>query len=61
MTDQAALLLTPPVQCRRCDGTGSTYYIPISAPIIGGKRIVCPECVGTGWVGGDPPPTSEAP
>lgn len=48
--DQLALPLTPPTRCLRCDGTGDVYYLAGRA-VVGGKRIVCPECGGTGWVG----------
>lgn len=65
MAEQSPLPLTPPVRCLRCNGTGEVYYLAhraISGPrspsvlwsrpeIVGGKRIACPECKGTKWVG----------
>jgi hypothetical protein len=50
MVEQPVLPLTPPTRCLRCDGKGDVYYIP-GRVVLGGKRIVCPECGGTGWVG----------
>lgn len=54
MTPQPPLPLTPTVPCKRCDGAGDVYYLPGRASVIGGKRIPCPDCGGTGWVGGTP-------
>jgi hypothetical protein len=65
MAKQPALPLTPPVRCLKCNGTGEVYYLAhraTSGPrspsvqwsrpeIVGGQRVVCPECVGLGWVG----------
>lgn len=48
--DQRALPLTPPAPCRRCGGTGDVYYLPGRREVIGGKRVVCPECGGSGVV-----------
>jgi DnaJ-class molecular chaperone len=45
--------MTEPLTCRRCDGAGDVYYIRTPAPVIGGRRITCPECNGLGHVGGD--------
>lgn len=51
--DQPPLPLTPPVPCERCDGQGTVYRTG-RADVIGGKRIACPDCGGTKWVGGKP-------
>jgi hypothetical protein len=53
MIDQPALPLTPPTRCLRCDDDGTVYYkvLRYGAKVVGGKRITCPECGGTGWVG----------
>ena len=55
MADQPALPLTPPVRCLRCLGTGDVYHRQYLTGhvVLGGKRITCPECSGTGWVGTD--------
>jgi DnaJ-class molecular chaperone len=37
--------------CQKCHGAGHVYYLHARHPgieITGGKRIVCPECAGTG-------------
>jgi len=39
--------------CPRCHGEGQVYYLRTSRPdveIVGGRRIVCPACAGTGMV-----------
>lgn len=63
MNEQPALPLTPPIRCLRCNGTGEVYYLAHRAwqltpsvlwsrpEIVDGKRVVCPECKGTKWVG----------
>jgi hypothetical protein len=50
MAEQPVLPLTPPTRCLRCDGKGDVYYLA-GRVVLGGKRIVCPECGGAGWVG----------
>jgi len=40
-------------QCPKCGGKGHVYYSRASSPgveVIGGKRIACPVCAGTGSV-----------
>jgi hypothetical protein len=52
MNDQPALPLTPPTRCLRCDADCTVYYLKDATRIVlGGKRITCPECKGSGWVG----------
>jgi DnaJ-class molecular chaperone len=38
--------------CRRCKGSKTVYYTALrpGMEIIGGRRISCPECGGTGTV-----------
>lgn len=55
MPDQRVLALTPPVPCRRCGGAGDVYYLANRPEVIGGKRVICPECRGSGYVGADRP------
>jgi late competence protein required for DNA uptake (superfamily II DNA/RNA helicase) len=45
---QLELPIAQRITCRRCKGAGTVYYARIPAEIIGGKRIICPECNGTG-------------
>lgn len=51
MPDQPPLPLTPSEPCQRCRGAEDVYYLPGRADVVGGKRIVCPECNGTRQVG----------
>lgn len=51
--EQAALpLMTPMACCLRCNGTGDVYYLASRPEVIGGRRALCPDCDGAGWVGG---------
>jgi hypothetical protein len=45
---QPELPIAQQITCRRCKGVGTVYYARMPAEIIGGKRIACPECNGTG-------------
>jgi DnaJ-class molecular chaperone len=45
---QPELQIAQRIACRRCKGAGTVYYARIPAEVIGGKRINCPECNGTG-------------
>lgn len=59
MNEQPPLPLTPPIRCLKCDDQGTVYflYCPPGRVVWGGKRIPCPECKGTKWVGtGEAPP-----
>jgi hypothetical protein len=56
MTENAA----PPVECKRCAGHGTVVVIRLVlmeawgrvSTALSGKRITCPGCGGSGWVGG---------
>jgi len=63
MTDQSAFLWPGADEpCPKCKGTGEVYYLHAKHPgadVLGGKRIMCSACGGTGNVGvpvPDPPP-----
>jgi len=47
-TGQPELPIVQRIVCRRCKGSGAVYYARIPAEVVGGKRISCPECNGTG-------------
>ena len=52
---QSTLLLEVPILvCRRCKGGKTVYHSRnrSNIDVIGGKRIPCPECPGTGVGGG---------
>jgi DnaJ-class molecular chaperone len=51
VVEQPMLPLGPGARCLRCDGAGDVYYLAGSVVVVGGKRMVCPECRGSGWVG----------
>jgi DnaJ-class molecular chaperone len=37
--------------CKRCKGQGTTYRTRVrGVEVIGGKRILCPECGGVGVI-----------
>jgi DnaJ-class molecular chaperone len=39
--------------CPKCQGEGDVYYLHASrtgVDVVGGKRVVCPLCAGTGRV-----------
>ena len=38
--------------CRRCKGSKTVYYVSMRGGIevVGGRRVACPECGGTGAV-----------
>jgi DnaJ-class molecular chaperone len=44
--------------CRRCKGSKTVYYVstPGGIEVVGGRRVPCPDCGGTGTVlePGDP-------
>jgi hypothetical protein len=46
--------------CRRCKGSKTVYYVsmPGGIEVVGGRRIACPECGGTGAVLEPDDPTS---
>jgi hypothetical protein len=60
MPDQPALPLTPPVECGHCCGNGEVvtdwdrYLVPLSGDTGDEAVADCPDCDGTGWVGGEP-------
>ena len=35
-------------RCLRCSGKEEVYYLAGRAVVLGGKRVVCPECRGSG-------------
>jgi hypothetical protein len=47
-TGQPELPIVQRIACRRCKGSGAVYYARVPAEVVGGKRIGCPECNGTG-------------
>ena len=39
--------------CPKCKGKGDVYYLHAGQPgveVVGGKRVTCPVCAGTGSV-----------
>jgi DnaJ-class molecular chaperone len=45
---QPELPIVQRITCRRCKGSGTVYYARMPAEVVGGKRIICPECNGVG-------------
>ena len=40
-------------RCPKCKGEGNVYYLRATRPgvdVVGGKRVICPLCAGTGSV-----------
>jgi hypothetical protein len=54
MTEQLSLPWSAAAEtCSRCHGAGNVYYVRQANPdveVVGGKRIVCPVCGGSGSV-----------
>jgi DnaJ-class molecular chaperone len=40
-------------RCPKCKGKGDVYYLHATIPgadVVGGKRVVCPVCLGEGRI-----------
>lgn len=62
---QCELWPTRPVPCPKCGGARTVYYLHARAPgrvvvVVGGKRIPCPVCHGSGDVAELLPTSNEA-
>ena len=54
-TSEQATLAWPGTKevCLKCHGRGDVYYLHAGQPgveVVGGKRVICPVCAGTGAV-----------